>query len=259
MRAEFDSMAKIYDLWVATTPFLGKDINFYKKIAKDSNTEEVIELGVGDGRVGIEIAKSGYQVTGIDISGEMLKLGELKAKKENVKNINFVLDDIKSYTLPKKSKLTIMPFRVFLHLLTMTDKREALINIYNNLDKGGLLVLDVFKPNVKGLKRINGQTVLRGEIIKNEQESTFLWQTTKINIDKQIMNIYAITEDTLEGKVINKDYRKISFSWIEYDQAIELFKDIGFEIINVYGDFNFTPFNQDSKHCVFSLRKPITD
>jgi ubiquinone/menaquinone biosynthesis C-methylase UbiE len=49
------------------------DLDFYKELALERG-KKVLELGVGTGRVAIELAKANISVWGIDTSRYMLKI-----------------------------------------------------------------------------------------------------------------------------------------------------------------------------------------
>lgn len=50
---------------------------------------QVLDLGCGDGTTAIPIAKRGAKVLGVDIAGNLVKAGNLRADKEGLDNISF--------------------------------------------------------------------------------------------------------------------------------------------------------------------------
>jgi SAM-dependent methyltransferase len=59
--------ADIYDLYVGR---FNADLYFYKSFCQ--KTDRIIEIGCGTGRVLNDFLCEGYQITGLDISQEML-------------------------------------------------------------------------------------------------------------------------------------------------------------------------------------------
>jgi ubiquinone/menaquinone biosynthesis C-methylase UbiE len=53
-------------------PVLRGDISFYLDLAHYA-VGDVLEIGVGTGRVALELAKAGIRVTGLDLSADMLR------------------------------------------------------------------------------------------------------------------------------------------------------------------------------------------
>ena len=59
-------------------PVLLGDISFFLDLARRAGGD-VLEVGVGTGRVAVELAKSGIQVIGLDLSADMLAIAAEKA------------------------------------------------------------------------------------------------------------------------------------------------------------------------------------
>ena len=78
--ANFYSDAQRYDL-VMGAYASGDQLNFYRRqVARYG--EPVLELACGSGRFTLPLAREGINITGVDISEDMLDLAKLKASKE---------------------------------------------------------------------------------------------------------------------------------------------------------------------------------
>ena len=78
----FNSDAQRYDL-VMGAYASGDQLNFYhRQVARYG--EPVLELACGSGRLTIPLAKEGVNITGVDISEDMLALAKSKASKDGV-------------------------------------------------------------------------------------------------------------------------------------------------------------------------------
>ena len=80
--------------------FIEKELNFNKSL-------KIIDVGCGTGRHSIELAKRGYQVTGIDLSISLLKKAEEKANKAGVK-VDFFRHDARNLPFEKQFDVAIM-------------------------------------------------------------------------------------------------------------------------------------------------------
>ena len=78
------SEATLYDIFNMNCI---EDIEMYKTICSGSGASEVLELGIGTGRVAIPLAQNGISVFGIDNSLPMLQLLE---NKINTDKISFI-------------------------------------------------------------------------------------------------------------------------------------------------------------------------
>lgn len=73
--AQYDRIAPYFDLFKASDM---SDLPLYQKFAHKVGGS-VMELACGTGRLAIELAKAGFDVTAVDISPRMLVLLERKA------------------------------------------------------------------------------------------------------------------------------------------------------------------------------------
>jgi len=87
-----------------------------------------------------------------------------------------------------------------------------------------------------------------------------LWVTTRYNLEAQSMHIIAWTDELDEaGVVLERRYRRLSFSWLEPEQARSLLEEAGFEIKALYGDFDRSPLSAGSPEQIWVARKPGRD
>jgi len=99
----------------------------------------VLDVGCGDGNNAIYLASKGFDVTGIDISANAIKMAKQNARKAKV-NVKFMtLDALKIGTLDKKFD-TIIDFGLF-HNLKGESKRYVRALSEVSADKGQLLML----------------------------------------------------------------------------------------------------------------------
>ena len=71
------------------------------------------------------------------------------------------------------------------------------------------------------------------------------------------MKCFIVIEKTNSlGEVTQKTYNPLSFSWILPEDIRQLASETGFEIADLYGDFEFGSFNKDSKDQIWVLQKP---
>lgn len=143
--SEYDIHAETYD-FVSKPP--DDDVSFYRKLAQQLGGP-VLEIGVGTGRVAIELAKAGIGVVGIDNSGAMLK--RLRGKLEN--GARDVADkivmhemDMCDFDIPNRFRTIIVPFRAFNHMLTDIDRRRALLRMVAHLAPNGRIAIHTFGP-----------------------------------------------------------------------------------------------------------------
>lgn len=106
----------------------------------------VLDLGAGNGRDSIYLAKQGFDVTSVDISAEGLALLEDTAKQKGVGGrIQTVEADVANYQPDKEYDNVICIFT--LHFLDESNFRPAIDRIMGCTKSGGLNVLSDLTTN----------------------------------------------------------------------------------------------------------------
>jgi ubiquinone/menaquinone biosynthesis C-methylase UbiE len=254
---EYDTLAEIYELWSTGDPAYFPSHEFYVHLCRKS-INNIVELGIGTGRIAIDIAKSGKTVTGIDISSEMLAYCQENAQRAGVEQqITLIQSDFRDFRLPQSAEFIIFPFRSIGHLLTFNDKQLALRQIYENLVPGGHCVFDHYIFNEHWAQTYHGVPRLMYGKLQPDQTGLFIWDIYLYDFPAQQMQCFIVVEKTDEqGQVLQKTYHPLSFSWILPDQVRKLVTEIGFEIEALYGDFSFDPFDEYSENQIWVIRRP---
>src|SRR5215471_8657379 len=141
-----DEYGLIADLYDYVVPYSARqDIDFFVEAAKASGGS-VLEVGSGTGRVLIPIARAGVEITGLDLSANMLQVcrRRLHDEPEAVRSrVTLKLGDMRDFDLSRTFNLVILPFRPFQHLTAAEDQIACLASIHRHLVQGGRLVLDL--------------------------------------------------------------------------------------------------------------------
>jgi len=122
-------------------------VDFFKRF--DNKKLRVLDLGCGQGRDALFIARMGHQVIGVDSSITGIKQLLNIAEKEKL-NIETKVDDVVEYSVNKKMDIVILD-RI-LHMVKDDQKKIIIRNLNNSLVKGGyVLIADMpkNKPLIK--------------------------------------------------------------------------------------------------------------
>jgi len=139
----FDKKASAdYDQWYDTP--LGSLVDQVEKelvlnLAEVKPGEEVLDLGCGTGNYSFWLAGKKLQVTGVDISDNMLDIARKKAGRENV-DINFVKSDIEDLPFKDNTFDLVVSVTVFEFL---TNPEAVAREAWRVLKPGGKLVIGV--------------------------------------------------------------------------------------------------------------------
>lgn len=102
--------------------------------------KEILDFGGGTGLLTLPLAKQAKSVTLVDISEKMLEQARLKAEQQDIKNIQFLEQDLLANPLEQEFDLIVV-CRVLHH---MPDLNAALSLFHQHLRENGQLLLADF-------------------------------------------------------------------------------------------------------------------
>jgi 2-polyprenyl-3-methyl-5-hydroxy-6-metoxy-1,4-benzoquinol methylase len=87
-----------------------RDAKAITKILKKCGVHRgtILELGCGNGRISINLAKMGFNVTGIDISSLCVNDAIKRAKEKKIKNVQFICGDMRNLDTAIRSKYDVV-------------------------------------------------------------------------------------------------------------------------------------------------------
>ena len=100
----------------------------------------IYEPGCGGGRLVVELARRGYDVTGIDLNSAAIQYLQKRLKRNGLK-ANVHVADMREFICRPKVDVAINTVNTFRHLLTEKDAVQHLQAVAQSLKKGGFYIL----------------------------------------------------------------------------------------------------------------------
>jgi len=220
-KSPYDAIARLYDPWSASVV---EDVSFYVDEALAAGGD-VVELGVGTGRIAIPTALAGAHVIGVDSSAEMLAVCAERARQAGVgAQLDLRLGDLRRPPVDERVPLVTCPFRAYLHLRDDEERLQALRAARGLLRPGGRLVFDVFTPSREDVEETDGRWLEREPGIEERAD-------------------WDLRAQTLTLSVRGKDgASSMTLWWIEPERWHSLLAEAGFDVLACYGWFDRRPF-----------------
>lgn len=237
--------AELYDI-VSQEKSDGDDIDFYVEQAKKTDGK-VLEVACGTGRIYLEMLEQGVDAYGIDLSEEMLKKLREKAEDRGLETKVFQAD-MKNFDLEEKFSLVIIPYRSFLHNLTINDQLSTLETIYEHLEDDGKLVLNFYSPDIEFISENYGKE-LRTEI--NDGEYTLIEYNEIIDPVNWIIEFEKKLLKDGEKKWSSKAKTKM-ISKPEFELLLQRSSFLDWE---VFGDFELDELENSEQEMVWIVEK----
>lgn len=248
---------EVYDLTKKIGQSFDGDIEYYRERLKDCNGR-ILEAMVGSGRVIIPLLESGLNIEGVDYSPEMLASCRLRCEALEL-NTNLYEADLKELNLPYKYEAIIIPGGSFLLIENREEAIQVLKRLYEHLEIGGRLILDLFLPdndwNSDDLGKWVGSSLvhcLNGDIITMESKCTevdLFFNQNKVSLLKY--------EKWRNGELIQTELQRFAIRWYSVEEFKFMLESIGFTNVQVYADFEYgkQPTNGNQKIVYEAVKK----
>src|SRR5690606_27475529 len=104
----YEKFAMLYDALMADAPY-DRWVEFVLNARKlwNPSAKSVLDLACGTGEIGVRLAKLGFNVTGVDLSADMLTIAQQKASETGV-DIPFFQQDMSELELPNRYDIIII-------------------------------------------------------------------------------------------------------------------------------------------------------
>jgi ubiquinone/menaquinone biosynthesis C-methylase UbiE len=127
-----------------------KSVLEFLKVLQEKNLKgTVLEVGCGNGRDSIYLARQGYEVVGVDIAPEAIKLSQknkerLLKDKDLAGNLNCEVADVENLPFPNEHFTGVYSIGV----LHNTNLQKSLKEVARVLKKGGLAIIHLYQKTL---------------------------------------------------------------------------------------------------------------
>ena len=232
---------------------------FYLQLAEQYGKGGVVDIACGTGAVLLYLAERGIDVDGTDLSEEMCKVSMTKAKERGLE-LSIYPADMTKFHSGRKYSLAIIARSGFMHLPTPKLQREALENIREQLEDGGILTLNTFDPlppyQAAQMASSPENFKFRLEYVNNEGKREKIYNAITYNPVSQIMhgNWKFETYDD-DGMVIGERIRPLTMRQTYRQEMKWLAELCGFEVVDIYKDYRWNKADEHATPCIWILKK----
>lgn len=232
----FDEIAKDYDDDIY--PLNEKEfvVPTVDKLTALAPGKKVLELAVGTGRIAIPLAERGFEVTGVDISSQMI--AELHKKSSQVTTF---VGDMKDIQIPALFDMVLLVFNGITYAQTLEEQVATMKNAAHHLKPGGVLVVETFIPRVH-------------EIV-GDSRAPFALEETYIGYDEydRINQKLVSFQYDLSGETVASHQTEHRYVW---PGELELMGQlVGLEVVHKWGGWDEAPLDNESDDMIFIFRK----
>lgn len=242
----YEALAASYDRLTNDVDYRAT-VDFYRDILAQEglHPRTAVDLACGTGTVSLLLARQGLDVTGVDLSEEMLTMAQQKA--EGLENPpRFVRQSLQELTLPRGVDLAVCALDSLDYITDPQDCAEAIRRVYRALNPGGIFIFDVNTP--EKLRAMDGQVFL------DEDDDVYcVWRG---EFDEQT-NICSYGMDLFQrqGRLWRRSFEEHREYAYSAEQLTGFLKAAGFTGIRVYGDRRMEPPRPGEQRIYLKARK----
>ncbi len=220
-------------------------MQFILKTVKDNALGlKGLDVACGSGILTRLLKKNGYDVTGVDISQDMLNVAQQKSYQEKL-NIKYLKEDMKTLkTLEKVDFITVI--NDGLNYVENRYLLKTFKNFYNSLKKGGVLIFDV--SSLYKLKNVLGNNAFGDD----GDNLSYLWLNSYDEKSASLDISLSIFEKSGDSY---KRYNEIQIQYAHtVENLLEKLNEVGFTLVSVTDDFG-QPLKENTQRILFVLKK----
>ena len=239
--------AKYYDSLMSDVDYSTR-AHYICEIFKRHNFEatSVLDLACGTGNISFELAKSGFDVIGIDASAEMLSQAAAKAGT-NCQNPIFICQDMRCLDLYGTVSAAVCALDGINHLTNAQSVKKALDCVSLFLERGGLFVFDLNTPY-----KIS-QTLGDNAYVYDNDDVYCVWQNSYNAVSRLCR--FDLTFFELGGDSYKRYDESFSERAYTTAQIKSWLEKSGLSLEAVYDDLGFEKPPEQSERLVYVARK----
>ncbi len=220
--------------------------DFYEQCFKKFgvNVHHINEIACGTGTMSRILSKRGYTLTCSDLSEEMLSLADKRAQEENIKNVIYTRQDMRSFCDSKKADAVICMLDSLNCMPAPKDVKMCFASAFNVLREGGIFLFDV---NSKyKFEKIYGDNAY----ILEDEGVVCAWQNF-YDESKKICDFY-LSFFLQEQNGLYSRHDEVNRERMYTVKALTKYLCLsGFEVAGVYGDFDFQEADENTHERLY--------
>ena len=240
---QYGEFAHSYDLMMSNVDYHAWTA-YLESFLKERGVKSVLDAGCGTGKITVALAKDGYNVTGSDISEDMLMEARRRALENGQRFLPFICQSMTELSVHHPVDAVISTCDGLNYLTSLEEVVSFFRCAYECLKPGGLLLFDI-SSDYKLEKILGNET-----FTEVTDDYAYIWNNS---YDKESRLIdMELTFFVKKGET----YKRFSEEHVQrahtIDEITELLHQTGFSLFGVYHAFTREQARQESERIQFA-------
>ena len=229
-----------YELWMK---YIKKKLEKY-----GHDSKRILDLACGTGELSVRLAEEGFEVTGVDLSEDMLSVAAVKAEKAGV-TIPYYQQNMTELEGFSLFDCVIVFCDSINYLQTENEVKLTFQHIYNQLIDEGLFLFDAH--SVYKIDHI----FLNQTFTRNDDEISYIWDCFPGSLSNSVEHdLSFFVQDERNGLYQRYDETHVQRTF-SVEQYAEWLTETGFKILDISADFKEEVPTEFSERIFFTLKK----
>jgi SAM-dependent methyltransferase len=249
----FDALARYYDWEHADYDV---DVPLYQDFARRTGGP-ILELACGSGRLMAPLLELGERVVGIDSSGPMLQRArEALDGAGLLRRAALHEADVRRLALDERFQLAIYGLDSFGLLLSVDDQLAALNRIWQHLEPGGLLILDLSNGNGRGAEPTDELVLQYDGTDPETGRPLSKWTARSTDHGEQIDHYTYFYDEIGEDGLVRRSTVRLDLRYFGRFELEHLLTQADLVPEAFYGSYDLAPYAAGSERLIAVAARP---
>ncbi|MGT2933164.1 class I SAM-dependent DNA methyltransferase [Streptococcus catagoni] len=243
----YETFARVYDAVMDQTLYdLWTDFSL-RHLPKDKNRKNLLELACGTGIQSVRFAQAGFDVTGLDLSEEMLTIAQKRAAVAQ-KKIDFLQGDMLDLSQLGHYDFVTCYSDSICYMRDEVEVGDVFKEVYNRLNAGGVFIFDVHST-------YQTDVFFPGySYHENADDFAMVWDSYEDEAPHSVVHELTFFIQESDGRFTRHDeiHEERTYEILTYDILLE---QAGFKSFKLYADFEDKAPEEKSKRWFFVAQK----
>jgi hypothetical protein len=144
-----------------------------------------------------------------------------------------------------------------MHLADPAGQVALLERTAAHLRPGGLLLIDLFHPDVARLVDVHGVMELADQWTRDDGTEVIKWSVRTLDLAEQLQETLFIYEEIAPDGMVRRTHCPFTLRFLWRNEAELMLRLAGLQVEAVWGDFEGTPYDNQSEHLILLASKPM--
>ncbi|MBW3113038.1 methyltransferase domain-containing protein [Bacillus sp. MCCB 382] len=245
----YERFAYVYDYLMQDVPYEGW-LEYVNQQAVECSIhgKRILDIACGTGELSLRLVREGYDVTGVDLSSDMLMVAKEKAEAQNLQIQLFQQDMSKLDSLDEYDIITIFCDSLN-YLEDESDVEHTFKSVYAHLKQGGLFLFDVHSI-FKMSQIFTNQT-----FTLNDEHVSYIWDCFPGVVPNSVeheLTFFVKDDETGQYERVEELHKQRTYPILMLNEWL---LESGFEVVKITADFSGDSPNEQSERIFFACIK----